>query len=29
MLNIETVNKLSQKENFGTFCHKKAKGVGD
>ena len=26
---METVNKLSPKENFGTFCHKKAKGAGD
>ena len=26
---METVNKLSPKENFGTFCHKRAKGAGD
>ena len=26
---METVNKLSPKENFGAFCHKKAKGAGD
>ena len=26
---METVNKLSPKENFGTFCHKNAKGAGD